>query len=139
MRTKTQISAYVLSEDPKLTVSWDLQSTDFNMSLSAYNPGSQSEPYSLKFNVLNFNETIIQPTPDFNSSEVRKIGRVKSPSNNATFYADINLNDSNWFQGTITKYEFSCGNPDCANYTSLRNHVELTRDVVIEGRSIYDI
>jgi hypothetical protein len=76
------------------------------MSLSAYNPGSKSDAYSLHFNVLDFNETIISPTPDFNETDVKNLGHLKSPSNNATYFANIQLNDSNWFDGTVLSYSF---------------------------------
>ena len=42
MRTKTDIFAYVFTEEPSLTVEWTPKSADFNMSLSAHNLGSQS-------------------------------------------------------------------------------------------------
>ena len=66
MRTNTRIVAVVLTEDPKLYISWQSPTVDFNMSLSAYNMANKSEPYTLLFNVLNFNETIITTTENFN-------------------------------------------------------------------------
>lgn len=130
MRTKKEILAYVFTEEPTLTITWESKTSDFNMSLSAYNPKSKSDPYSLFFNVLDFNETIIQPTPAFNESEVRALGKFKTPANNATHYAELSLNDSDWFEGTVLSYAVDCTS-NCSNYTSVRSHVELTRDVVI--------
>lgn len=42
MRTKTEILAYVFTEEPTLTISWEARTPDFNMSLAAYNPGFKS-------------------------------------------------------------------------------------------------
>ena len=57
MRTKTDIFAYVFTEEPSLTVEWTPKSADFNMSLSAHNLGSQSQAYNLSFEILDTNET----------------------------------------------------------------------------------
>lgn len=66
IRTKKEIVAYVLKEEPSLTLEWTPSSSNFNLSLSAYNPGAQSEAYTLDFEVLVTNETEIQPTAYFN-------------------------------------------------------------------------
>lgn len=106
MRTSTRIAAVVFTEDPKLYINWQPPTTDFNMSLSAYNPANKSDAYSLHFNVLDFNETIISPTPDFNETEIFNLGHLKSPAHNVTYSGTIQLNDSNWFEGTVLSYSF---------------------------------
>jgi hypothetical protein len=54
--------AYVLAENPRLTISWPPKSRDFKIDLTAYNPATVSEGYSLQFNVIDVDETEIQPT-----------------------------------------------------------------------------
>lgn len=74
------------------------------MSLTAYNTATVSQAYSLGFNVIDVDETEIQPTEDFDKQRVKKLGKVKSPKENKTFSADINLNESSWFNGTVLNY-----------------------------------
>lgn len=71
--------------------------SDFKLSLSASNTKSSSDAYSLQFNILDTNETIIKPTDKFNETEVQNLGKIKTPIHNATFNADIQLNDTEWF------------------------------------------
>jgi len=62
------------------------------MNLTAYNPATVSDPYSLQFYVIDVNETAIQPTEEFDKEVVRKMGKLKSPKENTTFSADISIN-----------------------------------------------
>ena len=54
------------------------------------------------------NETEIAPTEDFNETAVKKLGYLKVPTNNISYSANININDSEWFKGTVLKYELAC-------------------------------
>lgn len=108
------------------------------MSLTAYNPATVSQAYSLQFNVIELDETEIQPTEDFDKQTVKKLGKVKSPKENTTFSADISINESSWFNGTVLNYRVISTDEQAQNKTIIRNHVENTRKVV-EARAIYDI
>jgi hypothetical protein len=136
IRTKNEIQAHVFAEDPKLYVDWSNKATDFKLSLSASNPGATSDAYTLQFNVLDTNETIIRPTEDFNETEVQNLGKIKSPYNNQTFNADITLNDTNWFEGNVLRYIINCS--ECGQSVSIFNHVQEFRELV-EAKAIYDI
>jgi hypothetical protein len=136
IRTKNDIQAHVFAEDPKLYVDWSSKAKDFKLSLSASNLNVSSDPYSLVFNVLDTNETIIKPTDDFNETEVKNLGKIKAPFNNETFSADIQLNDTTWFEGNVLRYSVNCS--ECNKSVHVINHVQETREL-LEARSIYDI
>jgi hypothetical protein len=138
IRTKTEVLAYVLAEDPVLTITWPASSYDFNMTLGAYNPSAQSESYSLAFQVLDTNETIIKPTEYFNKTEVAQLGHLKSPANEETYSGTVQINDTHWFDGNVLHYRFHCETEECNRTTTIHNHVEHT-GTVVEGRAIYDI
>ena len=92
IHTKKEVLAYVLAQNPRLTISWPPKSRDFKIDLTAYNPATVSEGYSLQFNVIDVDETEIQPTDQFDKEAVSKLGKVKSPKENTTFSADISIN-----------------------------------------------
>ena len=82
IRTKNDIQAWVFAEDPKLYVEWKGNVSDFKLSLSASNTQTTSDAYTLNFNILDTNETVIKPTDQFNETEVRGLGKIKSPFHN---------------------------------------------------------
>ena len=136
VRTKTDIQAWVFAEDPKLYVEWKGKVSDFKLSLSASNTKSSSDAYSLQFNILDTNETIIKPTDKFNETEVQNLGKIKTPIHNSTFNADIQLNDTEWFEGNVLRFLANCS--ECDRSVHVINHVQETREL-LEGRAIYDI
>jgi hypothetical protein len=136
IRTKNEIQAHVFAEDPKLYVDWSNKATDFKLSLSASNANVTSDPYTLQFNVLDTNETIIKPTASFNETEVQNLGKIKSPFHNETFSANIQLNDTEWFEGNVLRYVINCS--ECDKSVFIVNHVQETREL-LEARAIYDI
>lgn len=121
VRFRNEIQAHVFAEDPKLYVSWPSKATDFKLFLSASNANVTSDPYDLLFNVLDTNETIIKPTADFNETEVKNLGKIKSKSQNKTFNADIQLNDTTWFEGTVLRYVANCS--ECDKSVFVINHI----------------
>lgn len=121
IRLKNEIQAHVFAEDPKLYVDWSNKAKDFKLYLSASNANATSDPYDLQFNVLDTNETIIKPTADFNETEVRNLGKIKSPFHNETFNADIQLNDTTWFEGNVLRYIVNCS--ECDKSVFVINHV----------------
>jgi hypothetical protein len=122
IRLKNEIQAHVFAEDPKLYVDWSNKAKDFKLYLSASNANATSDPYDLQFNVLDTNETIIKPTEDFNETEVKNLGRIKSPFNNETFSANIQLNDTTWFEGNVLRYTVNCS--ECDKSVFVINHVQ---------------
>lgn len=136
IRTKNEIQAHVFAEDPKLYVDWSNKAKDFKLSLSASNLNASSDAYDLIFNILDTNETIIKPTNDFNETEVKNLGKIKAPSHNETFSADITLNDTTWFEGNVLRYIVNCS--ECNKSVHVTNHVQETREL-LEARAIYDI
>ena len=102
-------------------MSWPSKATDFKLFLSASNANVTSDPYDLLFNVLDTNETIIKPTADFNETEVKNLGKIKSKSQNKTFNADIQLNDTTWFEGTVLRYVANCS--ECDKSVFVINHI----------------
>jgi hypothetical protein len=59
--------------------------------------------------VLDTNETIIKPTDKFNETAVKGLGKIKSPNKNATtFSADIQINDTDWFEGNVLRFIANC-------------------------------
>jgi hypothetical protein len=111
VHTKTDIQAWVFAEHPTLYVSWKGKIEDFKLSLSANNTKESAEPYVLNFNILDTNETIIKPTPDFNDAAVRKLGKIKAGAHDKTYNADIKINDTTWFEGNVLRYILNC--TDC--------------------------
>jgi len=49
-----------------LYIEWPPHQYNFNMTVTAYNNYTKSEPYNFTFNVLESNETEITPTEKFN-------------------------------------------------------------------------
>jgi hypothetical protein len=136
IRTKKNLTSYVFAEDPKLIVEWHANSADFKMNLTAMNTVATSDAYSLSFNVLDTNETIIKPTPAFNETHVKTLGKIKVDKNVTAFNADISFNDTEWFEGNVLRYRANC--TDCGSSIKIINHVEETREL-LEARAIYDM
>ena len=108
----TDLVAWVLAENPTLSIDWTPNSHNFTLNISAYNLKSKvEEPYTMKFNVIQSNEAEIKPTAKFNKTKVMKSGHLDVDVNIPSIDVNITLNDTEWFEGTIMHYNISC--KDC--------------------------
>lgn len=142
--TGSSIEAWVLAENPKLTISWPPSQHNFTLKVQGHNEKSSSEVQATNFTVIASNEATIEPTEKFNATKVRNLGHLKYDRNIAKYDVNITFPDMDWFTGNVMHYNISC--KDCYKEPSdhetrvyLHNHVYEKREVVYIGEPVYDL
>lgn len=96
----------------------------------------------MKFKVIESNEAEIRPSAKFNKTKVKNLGHLEVDVNLPTVDLNLTLDDSQWFEGTITHYNISCKDCNKENTTntsiSLQNKVKKV-DSVYASEAIFEL